>query len=226
MIFALLFSYFFYFQTVKTDTKTPTYLSSVSGNLNTVANANYLNDFEKELILEMNKLRSAPAEYANVYIAPLVNNYNGLILYYPGDKPLKTKEGVKAVHECVRALKSVKPAPLLSPAAGLTKAARDHVKDQSRTGATGHTGSDNSTIRKRVERYGTWKYRIGENIAYGGKTPRQVVIYLLIDDGVYDRGHRTNMLNPEFKTTGVATGFHPLYDVMHVMEYAAAYSDK
>jgi len=196
------------------------------GNLNTAADANYLTTFEKELVLEMNKLRTDPSGYAEKYIAPLAKSYKGKILYYPGDKPLKTKEGVSALNECIRDLKRAQPVSLIYPSAGLSRAARDHVDDQSISGRTGHIGGDRSSIKSRAERYGTWYKVIGENIAYGGKYARQVIIYLLIDDGVNGRGHRINMLNPDFKITGIASGKHPVYGSMFVMDFAGSFTEK
>jgi len=188
--------------------------------LNTAAEASYLSSLEKEIILEINKLRSDPKRYAEDYIAPLAKKYDRRLLYYPGDQPLLTKEGVNALYECVRDLKRQQPLSVIYPSEGLTRAARDHVNDQSKTGRTGHQGSDRSSMRNRVERYGTWEKRIAENIAYGGKTAQQIVIYLLIDDGVRDRGHRKNFLNPDFNMVGVATGSHPEYGLMSVMDFA------
>ncbi|MGC9353323.1 MAG: CAP domain-containing protein [Mariniphaga sp.] len=191
--------------------------------LNTAAEAKYLSSLEKEIILEINKLRTNPKRYAEDYIAPLAKKYNRRLLYYPGDQPLLTREGVNALYECVRDLKRQQPLSIIYPSEGLTRAARDHVNDQSRTGRTGHQGADRSTMRNRVERYGTWEKRIAENIAYGGKTARQIVIYLLIDDGVRDRGHRKNFLNPDFNVVGVATGSHPEYRFMSVMDFAGGF---
>lgn len=191
--------------------------------LNTAATTPYLSSLEKEIILEINKLRSNPTLYAKEYIAPLAKHYNRRLFYYPGDQTLLTKEGVNALYECVNELKHHSPLPLVYPSLGLTKAARDHVNDQSKSGNTGHMGSDHSNMRNRIERYGEWKIRIAENIAYGGKTARQIVIYLLIDDGVKHRGHRKNFLNPEFRTIGVAIGRHPEYKQMSVMEFAGGY---
>ncbi len=188
--------------------------------LNTAASVTYLNQFEKEIIFEINKLRSNPPRYASEYIAPLAEHYRKKILYYPGDKPLLTREGVRALHECVRELKKQPPLPLLYPRKGLSRAARDHARDQSKTGATGHRGADGSGFRDRIERHGDWNVRIAENIAYGGTSAQQVVIYLLIDDGVPGRGHRINFLTPEFKTIGVATEDHPGYNVITVMDFA------
>jgi len=194
--------------------------------LNTAARVDYLSPQEKEIILEINKLRSNPARYATQYITPLAKHYQRRLLYYPGDKPLPTKEGVSALNECVRILKRQKPLPLVYPNAGLSKAASDHVKDQSRTGKVGHTGSDRSHSKERIERYGTWHVRIAENIAYGRINAQQIIIYLLIDDNVRDRGHRLNFLNPDFKEIGVATGSHPEFGNMTVMEFAGAFIDK
>lgn len=191
--------------------------------LNTAANANYLTTLEKEIIFETNKLRSNPAKYAEEYIEPLAKNYKRKLLYYPGDKPVLTREGVSALHECVRALKKQPALPVMHPRAGLSKAAEDHVKDQSESGKTGHTGRDRSTSRQRIERYGDWDIRIAENIAYGGISARQIVIYLLIDDGVKSRGHRKNFLHPDFRVVGVATGSHLTYRTMTVMDFAGSF---
>jgi uncharacterized protein YkwD len=208
-----------YFLSFATDPK-------IANNLNTAENVSYLSPVEKEIIYEINLFRSNPADYADKYIAPLAKNYKGKLLYYPNDKPLLTKEGVRAVNECVRELKKVAPLSVVSPSSGLTKATVDHVKDQSRTGKTGHYGSDRSDSRKRMERYGEWKVRIAENIAYGGTSARQIIIYLLIDDGVQDRGHRKNFIQPEFKNVGVSVGYHPEYNTMCVMDFAGSFVDK
>lgn len=193
--------------------------------LNTAANVSYLSPFEKEIVYEINLFRSNPANYAKKYIAPLSGNYKGKFLYYPGDLPLKTREGVRALHECIRELSKAKPVQLLFPNKGLSKAANDHVSDQSRTGKTGHKGRDRSGVKERIERYGKWKSRIAENIAYGGMSARQIVIYLLIDDGVYDRGHRLTFLQPDFTLVGVSTGKHPTYKNMCVMDFAGAFTE-
>jgi uncharacterized protein YkwD len=195
-------------------------------NLNTAANAGYLSSLEKEIVYEINLFRSNPAKYSDDFIAPLSKKFKGKLLYYPNDKPLLTKEGAKAVNECVNELKKARPLSILYPNQPLSKAAADHAKDQSKSGKTGHYGSDGSTSRKRIERYGNWQVRIAENIAYGGITARQIIIYLLIDDGVYDRGHRKNFLQPDLNLVGVAIGNHPVYNNMCVMDFAGGMTEK
>ncbi len=200
---------------------------SNNDNLNTAANANYLSPLEKEVIYEINLFRSNPAQYAEKYIAPLANNYDKKILRYPGDKPIQTIEGIKALNECVRVLKNTSTAiTVLNPDPKLSKAARDHQRDQQKSGRTGHTGSDQSNLKQRIERYGKWQFTIGENIAYGNTSARQVVVFLLIDDGVKNRGHRTTLLNPNYKLVGVACGKHPVYNTMCVLDFAGGMAEK
>ena len=133
---------------------------------------------------------------------------------------------MRALNDCVRDLKKAEPLPFVYPSKGLTKAANDHVKDQSKTGKTGHYGSDRSNSKKRIERYGEWEVLIGENIAYGGISAREIIVYLLIDDGEYKRGHRKNFLQPDFNVVGVSVGKHPVYDTMCVMDFAGAFNEE
>lgn len=187
---------------------------------NTAANVDYLSPTEKEIIHEINIFRSNPAQYAKEVIEPLGSYYSGKVLHYPGDIPLRTVEGSKAHQECIRELRKASPLPLLYPNKVLTRAASDHQNDQAKTGKTGHYGSDRSDVKIRIERHGNWHKRIAENIAYGSITPRQIVVFLLIDDGVKDRGHRKKLLSKEFHKIGVAYGEHPQYKTMCVMNFA------
>jgi len=55
--------------------------------------------------------------------------------------------------------------------------------------------------------------------------PRQIVISLLIDDGVADRGHRQTLLDPEFRVLGAALGTHASYRSMCVLTFASDYRE-
>jgi uncharacterized protein YkwD len=194
--------------------------------LDTARDAFYMSEIEKNIVLELNKVRSNPETYAEQYIKPRRRYYHGSLYEPPGQIALQTVEGVRALDECVEALRKAKPTGLLHPSSGLTSAARDHASDQEKTGRTGHTGSDGSSLTQRVNRYGDWDGLIGENISYGNIDARDVVIQLLIDDGVSSRGHRQNILNGQFAKIGTAVGRHPEYRFMCVMDFAAIYSDR
>jgi uncharacterized protein YkwD len=60
---------------------------------------------------------------------------------------------------------------------------------------------------------------VGENIYYGPYTPLEIVIQLLIDDGIEDLGHRKNLLSPKFNSIGVAIKPHKTYEYNCVMGF-------
>jgi uncharacterized protein YkwD len=194
--------------------------------LDTAANVDYLSAIEKDVILEMNKVRADPRKYAELYIRPRLQYYNGRNYTAPGQQQfLITQEGAAAVNECIAVLTRAAAVGVLTPERGLYLAARDHVTDQSRTGQTGHDGS---TWQIRMNRYGGFSGASanGENIAYGPDTAREIVIALLVDDGVPDRGHRVNIMRKEFTQTGAAYGTHPQIRVSCTITYAHGYRSR
>jgi len=193
------------------------------GIIDTTAGADYLTGNERDVIIEINMVRTDPAAYARHYLEPLKSFYRGSLFQYPGEIAISTSEGVRALEECVKVLKSSRPSSSVSPKKGLTLAARDHAKDQARTGATGHAGSDGSTITARINRYGKWNISVGENIDYGNSEARRIITALLIDDGIPSRGHRKNLLEAGYSFVGVAVGPHKIYEKMCVIDFAGSY---
>jgi len=193
--------------------------------LDTARTIAYLSDLEKQVVLELNKVRSDPGRYARSFLIPQRKYYAGQELIYPGEIAIRTREGIHAFEECTQVLGKTKPMGILTPQAGLARAARDHVLDQSKTGQTGHEGRDHSNVSGRANRYGRWNGKIGENIQYGHAAAARIVSSLLIDDGVPSRGHRKIILEPLFRNAGVAFGPHPKFRNMCVIVFAAEYAD-
>ncbi|MBN1928532.1 MAG: CAP domain-containing protein [Chlorobiaceae bacterium] len=196
----------------------------VAGGMKRFEKADYLTQTELEVIMEINRLRSNPAEYARLYLEPLREKYLGKLLKLPGRRPVRTQEGIAALEECIRELENTSPSCTLLPCKGLTLAARDLTLDQGSTKTTGHTGNDGSSMSDRIERYGQWNGSIAENISYGFDEARYIVVALLIDDGVPSRGHRKTLLDGTFNYVGVNIGPHRRFRAMCVMEFATKYS--
>jgi uncharacterized protein YkwD len=184
-----------------------------------------LSTVERGIITEMNRARSNPPAYSKVLLN-WRNRFRGKQVQLKPHLFLQTQEGTPAIDEAIRALQQTRPVSTLKFSRGLTLAARDHVRDQGNRGITGHNGRDGSNPFQRMERYGKWQTIAGENIAYGPDSAQAVVRDLIIDDGVPDRGHRTNMFQPRYRLTGVACGYHSRYRVMCSIEYAGGYRDR
>lgn len=181
---------------------------------------------ERGIIDELNFVRTNPQAYADVLERDL-RYYQGTMFRRPGDDgPLQTREGANAVREAIRVLRQTRPMPALHQSEGMMLAARDHVRDQAPRGLMNHRGTDGSQAWDRVSRYGEWKSKISENMTFGPATPHDVVAALLVDDGIGDRGHRKNLLDPDVKVVGIACGAHKSYRVMCDMVHAAGFVDQ
>lgn len=185
----------------------------------------HTSSLEQEVISELNLARQHPKKYA-AFLEQERPYYVGKFIKRPGEVTIITKEGVSAVDEAIRYLKKVNSLPAMKYSKGLSRAAMDHVRDQGKRGALGHKGSDGSQPADRVNRYGDWRWTVGENISYGRDVARDIVIGLIVDDGVPGRGHRDNIFNPKFRIVGVACGGHKTYGTMCVMNYAGDFIEQ
>jgi uncharacterized protein YkwD len=178
---------------------------------------------ERGVIDELNLARTDPQRYA-ASLEQDLQFYQGTLFRRPGEESaLQTREGVAAVREAIRVLRQTKPLSSLRLAEGLTQGARDHVKDQAPRGLMNHRGTDGTMAWDRVSRYGEWQAKISENMTFGPATPHDVVAALLIDDGIADRGHRKNILDPDVKVVGISCGPHKSYRVMCDMVHAGGF---
>lgn len=195
--------------------------------LNTAASAHYLDDDEKSIILAHNLVRSDPRKFARLYVAEYITYFRSKEFHYPGLPTIMlTREGASPAEELFAELMRSRPTGLLYPSRGLSLSARSHVEYLCELGIRGHGGQGG--LRARIERQGEWDVRIAENISYGNFSAHDALLYLLIDDQVFDRSHRKIVLNPGFHYIGVARDKHPAYPSgsTYVMNYAYSFSEK
>jgi len=180
-------------------------------------------DLSQQVLAEINLVRTAPRTYSAL-LREFRGRFQGKSYLLPGSATrMRTVEGKGAVDEAIRQLSRQKPLPPLSWSDGLAAAAAELVAEQGRSGDTGHVGKQSHGLKERVNRHGSWERQIGENIGYGPKGARDMVMQLFIDDGVKGRGHRKNTLSRAFTTAGVACGSHPRYGTMCVIDFAGGF---
>lgn len=85
----------------------------------------------------------------------------------------------------------------------------------------GHVGSDGSQVSTRIQRYLKDGRRFGENLQFGTPNALEVIIDLIVDDDVPDRGHRKSVFNSAWEMNGVFTGKHTVYDFMSCLNHVA-----
>jgi uncharacterized protein YkwD len=172
----------------------------------------------------MNLARQNPALYAT-FVQELRGRMNGNLLVLPGKTRIRTKEGTVALDEAIRFLQTTQPLPPLAVSPGMSRAAADHCADQS-SGGFGHEGRDRSHAGQRIARYGNFSGSWGENISYGKSSARDVVLALIIDDGLPGRKHRQNIFNPNFNFAGAAFGPHARFGTICSMDFAGGYAER
>jgi len=180
------------------------------GKANTGNSLGYLTGNEQATLMYINLARLYPRRFAEVHLKPYRRLFDGKFVKRADAVDVLTLEGAPAVTECIAEMSSRRPVRALIPSAGLSRAARDHAGDQGPRGETGHRG---------------WERSCGECISYGPDDPLDIVIQLLVDDAVPERGHRRNLLDGSFARVGLAGGQHEEFGHMCVIDLAGAYME-
>jgi uncharacterized protein YkwD len=171
---------------------------------------------EDGVLEELNFARTRPADYARqVLLRRPVHNPDARFASVHDQDP-------EAVDEAIAFLMRQQPLPPLRPDDRLAAAARDHAAAQGPQGGRGHSGPGGEGPGQRMQRRGVWAGLSAENISYGYETPREVVLQLIVDSGVPNRGHRNTIFSRGYQAAGVACGRHRVYSAMCVIDFAGA----
>lgn len=122
-----------------------------------------------------------------------------------------TEEGEEAVENCIAFLNAAPAVPKLVRKPELDAAARKLADDIGKNG-TGTSSDEKLAMEVRIKEAKKESGSMAENVSFGWKDPAQIVLQMLIDDGVKSRGHRKNFLSPTFTEVGIALSTHKIYN--------------
>lgn len=199
--------------------------------LNTAKNCLYMKPEERQMIYEINRVRSNPSSYLQ-YLQPMLEeaekhlkengkgerNYSLTYTTTTSDgKEKKTidttwhyanEEEIKALSTLITDLKKLKKLSVLRPDSGIYLAARKHIMDNNKHNwRLLHVGSDGSYPWDRIKKYSPVMSFGNENIAghSADPSPKTIVLQLLVDAGIPGYGHRYNLLDPQWTHVACAT---------------------
>jgi hypothetical protein len=170
--------------------------------------------FLRQLVDEINAVRTNPAAYASK-VEGYIPYFQDKILKLPDQRvAIKTQEGAAAYEECVNFLKSAEPTAAHVPSRGLTRIANDFLSGVQSVDPSQISTIDMNSI---IDKYGAFQGNFSRAMEFGGNTPEQVVINLLVSDGDKTRSQRDALLNPILKRIGVSQGKHDIYRIVTII---------
>ena len=170
--------------------------------------------FLRQLVDEINAVRTNPAAYASK-VQEYIPNFQDKILKLPDQRvAIKTQEGAAAYEECVEFLRSAEPTQAHIPSRGLTRIANDFLSGVQSVDPSQIATIDMNAI---IDKYGSFQGNFSRAMEFGGSTPEQVVINLLVSDGDKTRSQRDALLNPILKRIGVSQGKHDIYRTVTII---------
>jgi hypothetical protein len=162
--------------------------------LHTARDQNYMSEFDRLMIREINFARVYPAVYADIvgfHMMQRSEDWGGL-----------SKDEILATNELIDELKKAKPASLIYPKECLYRAAEKHGLDCKKRGFIDHTGSNGASPFKRIADFCNGVQGNENIVGTVNGNIRSSVIALLVDNGISSRGHRYNMLNRYWNFVG------------------------
>jgi uncharacterized protein YkwD len=173
---------------------------------NTAEAASYLSEKERAVIYYNNLARIDGAYFLRHHLKPVANEQG----WASG----------QAYREIVRKLADLEALKPLAPDQGLSKAAAYHARQMGQRGKMSHYSQNGNNPIERTKRFiaGGTDFH-SENIHYGDASARVLVVELLIDKGVRNRGHRKSMLAADAELLGVGIAPHEKYGSNCVMDF-------
>lgn len=178
--------------------------------LNTgVRDPSFLTNMEKEIVVELNAIRTDPGKYAD-FLKSLMGS----------------PQWSEGLQETIRFVEKKEPLPPLRASKGLSLAARNLVDDLGPEGLTGHAGKDGKSMLERMNCCGQVEGKFGEYLGYGYLEGAALVTTMVMDESAARKEGKEYLFDKDFLVVGVACGPHKAYRNMCAINFARSYKEK
>ncbi len=155
---------------------------------------------ELEILSIINQARTDPQSFLQKIALPYIESNN-----------LKSNSYAQSL---IRDLKKQEPVAIISIDSSLQEMAKKFAIHSGKKGVFGH-----ARYNQRYNTYGSHLNYDGENIQYGLEQPLDIVMDLLIDEGIASLGHRKNILSSDFSVIGIGFAKHKRINYNTVMAF-------
>lgn len=175
-----------------------------------------LNQWSEEEIQQLKEVSTASPEPDILFLINLARKYPKRFseALLPWFLTTYTKPNSSYTKSLSKEMKAMKPIPVLIPNAYLDSLAYSFAVLSGEKKLNGHV-KFNERYTPALKRFGF----VAENLFYGPDNALIIVMELLIDEGVKDKGHRKNLFDLKSSHIGIAVSSYPGYGNICVMSF-------
>jgi uncharacterized protein YkwD len=151
---------------------------------------------------------------------------NNILKKRDSNLQIQTVEGKDAYIEAINFLQNQEGVPPVKEESRLNSAALDLVKDIGTRGVVSHQDQYGQYVSERIEKYCEWDYSASEVIEVSSKNPQDILISLIVDDGLKNRPDRMTLFNPAYNFVGISCGMHSEYEIVTVIVFTGSIRQK
>ena len=182
---------------------------------------------QRDLFIELNNLRKNPKSYIPLIELEMKSlKKNNILKKRDSNLQIQTVEGKDAYIESINFLQNQEGVPPVKEESRLNSAALDLVKDIGTRGVVSHQDQYGQYVSERIEKYCEWDYSASELIEVSSKNPQDILISLIVDDGLKNRPDRMTLFNPAYSYVGISCGMHSEYEIVTVIVFTGSIRQK